>query len=486
MPQYQFLQWCLYALWGLLVFAYGACLGSLINVIVYRMPKGISIVSPPSRCPSCSTKLSWRDNIPVFGWIMLRGKCRYCKTRISPEYPIVEAAVGLLFVVFYMIWYVAPGQSSAGEWWRVLSPSWAIMNDASRTWPEFAVLLILVASLFAMTLVDAKTFTIPIELTWVPAVVAVVVYPLHAAWVSRPGSLGVRTTPGWNWMIACPDVVRWDWIGLSIGGIVGIGIAVLLLRMGLIGRSFADYAEWEAKAKAAEEAALKATDGEGGTTQPQTPTTPELKAPAAEGVASPEAGTTPPPEAPNQPALSDPNANPDMWMAYPHARREMVLELAFVAPCVLLMLVGWYAGRHFGGVRYDSVFGVYSAAMEAPLWLAVLSGVLLGYLIGGGLVWFVRIFGSFAFGKEAMGLGDVHLMAGVGAALGWITSTLGFFGAAFVGIGWALLGRLAGGGFKRILPYGPFLAVATILVVLCKPVIELGLSYLTGQQIRLP
>lgn len=477
MPQYQFLQWCLYALWALLVFAYGACLGSLINVIAYRMPKGISIVTPPSRCPACSTKLSWRDNIPVLGWIALRGRCRYCKTRISPEYPLVEAAVGLLFVVFYVIWYVVPGTSPLGGALNVLTPYWAVMNDASRTWPEFVVLLVLVASLFAMTLVDAKTFTIPIQLTWVPAIVAAVVYPLHAAWVSRPGAFGVRTTPGWNWMIACPDVTRWDWIGLSFGGILGIGIGLLLLRTGLIGRSFADYAEWEAKAKASAQAA----DAIGAASAAQQD---QPDADAAPITAS--TPTTPPSNSATPPFPADPNANPEMWMAYPHARREMVRELAFLAPCVLLMLVGWYAGRHFGGVSYDPIFGAYSAKAAAPLWLAVLSGVFLGYLIGGGVVWFVRIFGSFAFGKEAMGLGDVHMMAGVGAALGWIMATLGFFGAAFVGIAWALLGRLAGGGFKRMLPYGPFLAVATVLVVVCKPAVEWGLSHLTGQPIRLP
>ena len=94
MPKYELLLWLLKAIWVLFVFAYGACLGSLTNVIVYRMPRGLSIVSPPSRCPKCDTRLSWRDNIPVFGWLLLRGKCRYCKNPISVEYPVVEAAMG--------------------------------------------------------------------------------------------------------------------------------------------------------------------------------------------------------------------------------------------------------------------------------------------------------------------------------------------------------------------------------------------------------
>src|ERR1043165_4861282 len=92
--QLQALVWGLKAIWLLFIFAYGACLGSLTNVVVYRLPRGESIVRPPSKCPKCGTKLSWKDNIPVLGWLALRGKCRYCKNPISPEYPIVEAAVG--------------------------------------------------------------------------------------------------------------------------------------------------------------------------------------------------------------------------------------------------------------------------------------------------------------------------------------------------------------------------------------------------------
>jgi leader peptidase (prepilin peptidase)/N-methyltransferase len=127
----------------------------------------------------------------------------------------------------------------------------------------------------------------------------------------------------------------------------------------------------------------------------------------------------------------------------------------------------------------------------APLWLRVLAGVLLGYLIGGGVVWAVRIFGSLAFGKEAMGLGDVHLMAAVGACLGWIDATLAFFLAAFVGVAWAILARIVagvGGRFVRTLPYGPFLAVATMLVLLTKPLLEILLTELTNapERINLP
>ncbi|MEO0630377.1 MAG: prepilin peptidase, partial [Planctomycetota bacterium] len=60
----------------LFVFAFGACVGSLINVLVYRLPLGLPVVVPSSRCPACATKLTWRENVPIFGWLLLGGRCR--------------------------------------------------------------------------------------------------------------------------------------------------------------------------------------------------------------------------------------------------------------------------------------------------------------------------------------------------------------------------------------------------------------------------
>ena len=486
MQQYQILMWWLKATWVLFIFAYGACLGSLTNVIVYRMPKGLSIVRPPSRCPKCETRLSWRDNIPVLGWIFLRGKCRYCKTRISPEYPLVEAAMGLLFVLFFAIWYLIPaGAGFAGIDFSAMTPRWAAWNDPYKTWPEFAVLLVLVGALFAMTLVDAKTFTIPIQLTWVPAIVAVLVHPIHAGWL---GWLGARPQTDWWWAIPTPGPNRWDLVGMSIGAMLGLGIGLLLIYFGLIGRSFADYAEWEAKAKAAEAAAGGDQTGPSGEHSTAMPVLPGQEFQVASTVLEP-AGPSSALQTPaaDQPSAQPAESNPAMWMAYPHARREMIRELAFLGPCLCLGLAGFYAGRHWGGVYINPDTGFYASTCGmAPLWLTALSGVLLGYLVGGAVVWFVRIFGSLAFGKEAMGMGDVHVMAAVGACLGWIDAVLGFLGAAFVGLAWAVLGRLAGGGFKRVLPYGPFLAVSTMLVLLCKPLIEKGLSLLLSTPIHIP
>jgi len=82
-------------------FLFGIVIGSFLNVCIARIPEGISIVSPGSKCPRCNTPIKPYDNIPVLGWLILRGKCRNCHLPISPMYPIVEFLTGALFVLTY-------------------------------------------------------------------------------------------------------------------------------------------------------------------------------------------------------------------------------------------------------------------------------------------------------------------------------------------------------------------------------------------------
>ena len=72
----------------------GACIGSFINVAIYRLPKGQSIIYPRSFCPKCNQPIKWFDNIPIFSYLFLGGKCRDCKTKISSSYPIIELITG--------------------------------------------------------------------------------------------------------------------------------------------------------------------------------------------------------------------------------------------------------------------------------------------------------------------------------------------------------------------------------------------------------
>ncbi|MBF2003724.1 MAG: prepilin peptidase [Synechococcales cyanobacterium M58_A2018_015] len=122
----------------LLVFALGAAVGSFLNVVVYRLPAGLSLLYPPSRCPYCLRRLNAYDNVPVLGWLWLKGRCRFCKRRISPRYPLVEAATGILFVlVFQAFSFSLP---TVGYW-------------AFFSW------------LLALALIDLDTLTLPHALT---------------------------------------------------------------------------------------------------------------------------------------------------------------------------------------------------------------------------------------------------------------------------------------------------------------------------------
>jgi len=86
-----------------LSFVLGASIGSFLNVVIYRLPEGLSLLKPPSRCPHCYTRLSKLDNIPIFGWLMLQGECRYCGTPISLRYPFVEFLTALLFGLSFWV-----------------------------------------------------------------------------------------------------------------------------------------------------------------------------------------------------------------------------------------------------------------------------------------------------------------------------------------------------------------------------------------------
>lgn len=123
---------------ALFVLAMGACVGSFLNVVVYRLPAGISVVFPPSRCPKCQNKLKPYDNVPVFGWLWLRGRCRYCRDRISIRYPLVEAATSILF--FIVFWQFGLSIQTFGYW-------------------------VFLSFLLALSLIDLDTMTLPNSLT---------------------------------------------------------------------------------------------------------------------------------------------------------------------------------------------------------------------------------------------------------------------------------------------------------------------------------
>ncbi len=120
------------------VFFLGSAIGSFLNVVVYRLPEGLSLLWPPSRCPRCENQLGPTENIPIFGWLRLRGRCKNCKTAISARYPFVETATALMFVLVF---------AQFGFEWQTLG-----------YWLFFSWLL-------ALALIDIDTLTLPNPLT---------------------------------------------------------------------------------------------------------------------------------------------------------------------------------------------------------------------------------------------------------------------------------------------------------------------------------
>jgi leader peptidase (prepilin peptidase)/N-methyltransferase len=138
------------------------------------------------------------------------------------------------------------------------------------------------------------------------------------------------------------------------------------------------------------------------------------------------------------------------------ARREVLKEFAFLAPPAV--------GAALGAIALGE--------RAMPPTLAALSTALLGMLVAAGAIWLTRIFGTLAFGREAMGLGDVHLMAAAGAVIGWRDGLLVYLAAPFIALAWvAVSGGLARmrGRAARELPYGPHLAMACVVVFLGRP-----------------
>jgi len=197
------------------VFALGACVGSFLNVVVWRLPRGESLVTPPSHCPKCNTPLAWYDNIPVFGWIMLGGRCRYCREPISSRYPVVEAITGLLFVAYYVIFFVLRKGLSC-------SPGMQLQQSFQKDWAVYLLYMWLIAALLAETLIDLELYIIEPSVVWTTALVAVLFHAL----VDHPAMPGTLTS-------VAPSSAA-----LAAGAVIGWAISGVLYKFGLLPQSF--------------------------------------------------------------------------------------------------------------------------------------------------------------------------------------------------------------------------------------------------------
>jgi len=112
--------------------AFGLLFGSFANVLIWRVPRGESIVSPGSHCPNCGHDIRWYDNVPVLSWLLLRGRCRDCGASISARYPLVELASGALWVTAGLVWGFSPATPLAIVFLYLLLVLSAIDLDTRR------------------------------------------------------------------------------------------------------------------------------------------------------------------------------------------------------------------------------------------------------------------------------------------------------------------------------------------------------------------
>jgi len=359
------------------VFATGCCIGSFLNVVVYRLPRGKSLVFPGSACPQCGKAIRWYDNIPLLSWLVLRARCRNCKAPISARYFLIELLTGLVFLGMYVAYFRMGLRSGM--------PAFAAGGGL-----VYLTHIVLLCALIAASAIDLESWIIPLSICW---------FVTGAALASSAVGVSVLT-PGRVREYGLFPLASGATGGLAAGAAAGLAISLALLGMGLIRRSYEQEEDF-----------------------------PE---PEATGGGLPDT-------------------------EHVHHRVEILREVVFLAPVVICAVAAWWVTSR--GV----LAGPWARLMGRPA-VAGFLGSAFGYFVGCGVVWATRILGTLAFGKEAMGLGDVHLMGAAGAVLGPGLVVLAFFIAPFFGLAWALTQMLS----KKIrqIPYGPFLSMGILVVML--------------------
>lgn len=205
----------------IIIFIFGIVIGSFLNVCIYRIPLGETIVTAPSHCMSCGARLHWYDMVPVFSWMVLGGKCRNCKAKISVQYPIIEAANGIFYVVVCAV--------------------------NGLTWVSL-VYCLMVSALLTLSVIDWRTYEIPFGINVFLAVLGVIATALDVKNITGhiigavcvSGFLGIlyllskgRAIGGGDvkLMAACGLILGWQKIILAflLGCI--IGSVIHLIRM---------------------------------------------------------------------------------------------------------------------------------------------------------------------------------------------------------------------------------------------------------------
>jgi leader peptidase (prepilin peptidase)/N-methyltransferase len=169
-------------------FVIGGVIGSFMNVVVYRVPRGLSLIEPPSHCPRCKHPIRWYDNVPIIGWLVLRGRCRDCGEPIAPRYPLVELTFAVMFGVLTTMEFVLEGMNLPRR-----EPPEVAMVVGKEIW--YLILLyhlLLLCVLLCGALVDFDRYRPPTRM-YVWTVLAGLVFPLQwtllrpvKAWPGEP------------------------------------------------------------------------------------------------------------------------------------------------------------------------------------------------------------------------------------------------------------------------------------------------------------
>jgi leader peptidase (prepilin peptidase)/N-methyltransferase len=370
------------------VFAFGCCIGSFLNVVIYRLPREKSLVSPGSSCPHCGEPIRFYDNVPLVSWLLLRAKCRNCKGPISPRYFVVELLTGLVFLSLYLIYFH--------------TSMWPEMRDINGTRFVYILHLVMFSAFIAGSGIDLELWIIPLSICWFVTAVGLIGSSI-APYILPPGTIS-------DYYLLPVASSRTG--AAAFGALIGLGISLLLLKSGLLKRSYGSEGD-------AHDKPVIRDNGKG-------------SGESADAAASDE-----------------PQFN---------HRLEAIREIGFVLPIILCSLLAYEIA-----VRPGPAAIWWGDLVRHPT-VAGFLGSLFGYFVGCGVVWATRILGTLGFGKEAMGLGDVHLMGAAGTIIGPLMVVVAFFVAPFFGLAWALSQML----FKKIrqIPYGPFLSLAVFTVMI--------------------
>lgn len=208
---------------NLWILFFGASVGSFLNVIVYRMPREMSLSSPPSRCPGCETKIRRGDNLPVIGWLLLKGRCRACQMRIPIRYPTVEAITGLLFLLVAHLELLSGGatlpvrvpEAYTGFIWVVWYTKWDLVS-------LYLYHMLMIINVLTIGLMSRDGVRIPLRL-WGPLIAVGIVCPM--IWPGlhpQPWSMSLwhramerGESPDWWWGMA--SCLLGGGVGLSLG-----------------------------------------------------------------------------------------------------------------------------------------------------------------------------------------------------------------------------------------------------------------------------